>query len=92
MPVAKINWNLPLKKAIDIVDCYEYDNFGMKKNPIMQKFDFDSYPTIIVNGMKVTDILSEKQLKNFLDGFFEGDKIVPEEPEFMKDLDGDGNN
>ena len=84
MPVTKINMNLPMNKRIDIIDSMYWENFGINVHPIMNKLKFDGYPTIFAEGFKISHSLSSDQLKSFLDGFFEGDKIIAEQPEFAR--------
>lgn len=43
-------------KQIKIFDNYEFEEFGFKSHPIMDKFDpkdFDGYPYIYIDGMEV---------------------------------------
>ena len=76
MPTEKTNTGMPLGKRIDIIDSYEWEHFRMMVHPILKKVEFDSYPTLIIDGFKVTSPLSKRQFKAFLDGFTKQDKII----------------
>lgn len=83
-PVNKINMNLPINKRINMIDSIYWENFGINVSPIMSKLKFDGYPTLFLSGTKVNHPLTSKQLKNFLDGYFEKDKVLAESPDFMR--------
>lgn len=76
MPVQEINLKLPFGKKIDTIDLKDWENFGMKMDLSQNKLQFDGYPTLFVQGVKVSNILSKEQLRAFLNGFFQKDKIV----------------
>src|SRR3990167_1503215 len=77
-PVSMHNFKVAVKDRIDILDCYEWEHFKIRTNPILDRLPVDSYPTLIFNGIKVTNIISKDQIRAFLDGMSEGEKIVPE--------------
>ena len=70
--VPKINLRLPINKQIKIIDCFEWEQFGLKSHPIMDKFeskDFNSYPLLYLDGILVTGVLWAEQLKIFLEKY-----------------------
>ena len=76
MPIEEINAKLPIGKRIDVIDCKDWENFGLKTLPIMDKFKFDGYPTLFLDGIEIKNILAKDQLRSFLNGYFEKEKIV----------------
>lgn len=74
-PTTQINMKLPQGKMIDVVNCSEWERFGMKTKPIMDKFQFDGYPTLILEDNKIINILTKEQLKAFYEGYLQNDKI-----------------
>ena len=84
-PIEEISNKLSIGKRISNIDSYGWEKFKMANHPIMHKLSFDSYPTLIADGVKVKGFLTKNQTRAFLDGFFEGDKIVPEEVKWMRE-------
>ena len=77
-PVAMNNLKVGLKDKIDILDCYEWEHFKMRTHPLLDRLPVDAYPTLIYKGIKVTNILTKDQLRAFLDGITQEEKIIPE--------------
>lgn len=77
-PTERNNLSLKPKDKIEVVDAFERENFGMKLKPIIEKVKFDSYPTLIFDGVKVTGFLSKSDVKSCLTAFTSEEKIVPE--------------
>ena len=77
-PVAMNNLKLAIKDKIDILDCYEWEHFKMRTHPLLDRMPIDAYPTLILNGIKITNIMTKDNLRALLDGMTQGDKIVPE--------------
>ena len=74
----KINLRLPIDKKIKIIDCFEWDEFGMKSHPIMDSFkreDFTDYPLLYLNGILITGVLFAEQLRIFLEQYLKEDFI-----------------
>ena len=84
VPTESINLNIPTKKRLRNVDCLNYEMWGMKDEPIMSLFNFDSYPTLFIGGKKVTKFLSKEQYKSLLEGFFEKDLIIQGDKTYEK--------
>ena len=73
-----INLRLPIEKKIKIIDCFEWEEFGMKSHPIMDSFnpnDFTDYPLLYLNGILITGVLFAEQLKIFLERYLKEDFI-----------------
>lgn len=77
-PVAMHNLKVGLKNKIDILDCYEWEHFKMRTHPLLDRMPIDAYPTLILNGIKVTNIMTKDNLRALIDGMTQEDKIVPE--------------
>ncbi len=76
--VPKINLRLPKEKKIKIIDCFEWEEFGFKSHPIMDKFsdeDFQDYPLLYLNGILITGVVWAEQLKIFLETYLKEDFI-----------------
>lgn len=73
----KINLRLPIEKKIKIIDCFEWEQFGIKPHPIMNKFgnDFQDYPLLYLDGVLITGASWVDQLKIFLEKYLEEDFI-----------------
>ena len=54
--VLHVNKFLPDLKKIQIKDNFEWEEFGFKANPVMDRFDpktFDGYPYIFIDGIEI---------------------------------------
>jgi len=76
--VPKINLRLPIGKKIELKDCSEWENFGLRSHPIMDKFndeDFQDYPLLYLDGILIIGIAWAEQLKIFLETRFKEEFI-----------------
>ena len=79
VPTGLINIKVPPEKRIDIHDNYLWEHFSIAEHPIVEKIDFDSYPTAYLKGILVVGGgISKSIFQSFLDGFKERDKIIQE--------------
>ncbi len=72
----KINLRLPLDKRIKMINCSEFEEFGLKTHPIMDRFnskDFQSYPLLYLDGILVVGVAWSEQLNIFLETYLKGD-------------------
>lgn len=72
----KINLRLPIDKQIQLINCSEFEEFGLKTHPIMDRFeskDFKSYPLLYLDGILITGVAWAEQLKIFLETYLEED-------------------
>lgn len=54
--INKVNLHLPIDKKIQIKDNFEWEEFGFKTHPVIDKLDpktFDGYPFIYIDGVDV---------------------------------------
>jgi hypothetical protein len=79
IPVSEINNKMSVGDRVNILDSFAWENFKMANHPILHKIKFEGYPHLLVDGMNVKHFLSKEQVRAFLDGFFEGDKIIGED-------------
>jgi len=74
--VPKMNLRLPIEKRIEIIDCFEWEQFGFKSHPIMNNFsrkDFRDYPLLYLDEILVTGLMWTKKIKIFLEKYLEDD-------------------
>ena len=77
MPVEEINSKVPFGKRIHTINCSDWENYGIKISPLQDKIPkFTGYPHIFLDINNVTNILSKDQIRAFLEGYFEKDKII----------------
>lgn len=71
----KINLRLPIEKKIKIIDCFEWEQFGLKSHPIMDKFgkNFKDYPLLYLDGVLIIGAIWAEQLQIFLETYLKGD-------------------
>lgn len=78
--VSKLNLRLPIDKRIKIVDCFEWEEFGLRNVPIMEIFEKmglnQGYPFLYVDGCVVEPAPTPEVLKTFLTKFLQGDFII----------------
>jgi len=77
--IPKINLRLPINKQIKIIDCFEWEQFGLKFHPIMDNFDrddFQDYPLLFLNGILVTGVFMGWTIKIFLETYLKKDFII----------------
>jgi len=74
----KINMRLPIDKQIKMVNCSEFEEFGLKTHPIMDRFnseDFQSYPLLYLDCILIKGVAWSEQLKIFLETYLKEDFI-----------------
>ena len=74
-----VNKYLPEFKLIQILDNYEFEEFGFKSHPIMDKLDsksFDGYPFVMIDGIEVGPAPTELMVINIAK-ILEDDLIMP---------------
>jgi len=63
--VKKINFNLPIEKRIKIIDCYEFEDFGLQNillMPIFEREGFNYYPFLYIDGAIIEPAPTPEQL------------------------------
>jgi len=77
--IPRINLLLPLDKQIRIINMWEREAFGLKRDLIGDRFeeeDFADYPILFLDGILISGALWSEQLKHFLDAFLKKDYIT----------------
>lgn len=73
--VNRINLKLPLNRRINVVDNFQQEEFGMVMHPITEKFKFDGYPFLYLDGI-VYGNAERDVLKTVLESFFKEEFII----------------
>lgn len=77
--ISKLNLRLPVEKRIRIVDCYEWEEFGLKNIPIMKLFDKveiqEGFPFLYIDGIIINPAPTPEQLNIFLKTFLKEDLL-----------------
>lgn len=86
--IFEFNLQLKLDKRIAVVDCTEYDTFGICRNPIIKVFEpyFDAYPTLFIDGEKKEGVNSIIECKAFLNARLRKDFIFEKLPEYLPSI------
>lgn len=77
--VNRLNLRLPIDRRITIMDLWEYEEFGLKSNPLIAKFSkegFDSYPFFYVDGIIIDITPTPEQLKILLETYLKEDFVI----------------
>ena len=78
--ISKLNLKLPIEKRIRIIDCYEWESYGLKNIPIMDVFNKmglkEGYPFFYLDGIITEPFPTSEQLKIFLKTFLKSEFIV----------------
>lgn len=75
--ISKLNLRLPLDKRIRIIGCHEWEEFGLRNIPLMDKLEKDGlsegYPFLFIGGVVIEPSPTEQQLKILLENFLSRD-------------------
>lgn len=75
--ISKLNLKLPLDKRIRIIDCFEWENFGLRSIPLMDKLEKDGlnmgFPFLFIDGIVIEPAPTSQQLKLLLERFLIND-------------------
>ncbi len=73
-----VNLKLPLEKKIKIIDCAEWENYGIIIEPVMEKFEKDGlkegYPLCFIDGI-IIEPAPKDVLKVYVEKLLEEDLI-----------------
>lgn len=73
------NMRLPLDKRVKIIDAFEWENFQVVPNKVMEKFDpksFNAYPYMYLDGIEFLGGTNAEQLRIMLESYFKGELLV----------------
>lgn len=77
--VNKINLKLPFEKRIRIIDAWEYEEFGLRSLPILDKLEKDGlregYPFFMCDGAIIESAPNVEMFKIVLENFLENDLV-----------------
>lgn len=85
-----MNSKIKLSKRIEVVDCTNYDLYGIEDNPLISlyKEELEAYPTLFFGTSKIEGANSIIELKTWLKVRFmlNDDFIFPEENEYLPNI------
>lgn len=71
--VCRINQRLPIDKRIEIIDAWEYEEFGLECLPILKKLEKDGlsegFPFLYISGIVIEPSPTSEQLKILLEKY-----------------------
>lgn len=75
--ISKLNLRLPIEKRIHIIDCWEWESYGVRNIPLMDKLEKDGlsegFPFLYADGCVIDPAPTEEQLKIFLKTYLKED-------------------
>jgi len=78
--VSKLNSKLPTDKKIKIIDCYEWEEFGLRNIPLMDKLEkeglSEGFPFCYIDGSIIEPAPTPQQLKIILKNLLKDDLII----------------
>lgn len=78
--INRINPKLPIDKRIRIVDCANWEDFGVRDIPLMDIFDKlglnDGYPFLYIDGIVIEPAPTQEILKTLLLSMLKEDLII----------------
>jgi len=77
--ILKINQRLPVEKRIKIIDCYEWEEFGVRGIPLMDKLEkeglSEGFPFLYISGIIVEPAPTTEILETVLTNLLKEDFI-----------------
>ncbi len=78
--INKINLKLPVDKRIQIIDCWEHEEFGLNNLPIINKLESsglkEGYPFLFIDGCVIDNATTQEQMEILLNTFLNDDFII----------------
>lgn len=83
--IESINMRLENDKKIKVIDCNNYDTFGIIDDPIILIFrkKLTSYPTLFFDGMKMEGAMDSEILEQFVKTLVMKDLLFSEEIKYL---------
>lgn len=77
--ISKLNLRLPIDKRIQIIDCYEWEHFGLRNIPLMDKLEKEGlnegFPFLFIDSIVIDPSPTTEQLKILLEKFLNEDLL-----------------
>lgn len=77
--INKINLRLPIDKKIKIVECMDWEEFGLQNIPLLEEFEkmgfMRGYPTLYIEGSIIDPSPTPEQLFVLLKEFLKDDLL-----------------
>lgn len=71
-----INLRLPIEKRIKVINCFEYEEWGLKNHPILDRITFNDYPVLYLDGILIEGVAWVEQIKKFLEKYLKSEFVV----------------
>lgn len=77
--INKINVRLEIDKRIVIIDCFNWEEFGLRDIPLMdvlEKIGFNGYPYLYLNGAIIEPAPTPEILRIVLESFLKEELLI----------------
>jgi len=71
-----INLRLPIEKRIKVINCFEFEEWGIKNHPILDRISFDDYPILYLDQILIEGVAWAEQIKKFLETYLKNEFVV----------------
>ena len=80
-----LNMNLPLNKRIKIVNCTNYELYGVAEDNLINIFyeHMQGYPTLFIDGLKVSGSNTINELKAWLYAYLDKELLISIDNPYM---------
>lgn len=87
--IERLNLELPFEKRIRVINATVFNTLGIVDDPMIGLFDkyIDGYPTLFLNGIKITGANSQEEAEAFIKAAVHKDFIVPRDNPYLFDKD-----
>lgn len=85
--IERINMKLPFNKRIDVIDCTQFQNFGIINDQriLLYSKHFDGYPCIFLGNQRIPGTNTREEIEAFLNAYLKDEFIIGESNEFIFD-------
>jgi len=71
-----INTRLPVEGRIKVINCFEFEEWGLKNHPILDRITFRDYPILYLDGLKIEGVAWAEQIKKFLENYLKSEFVI----------------
>lgn len=83
--IERINQKLPFNKRIDVIDCTQFQSFGIVTDAriLLYSKHFDGYPCIFLGNQRIPGTNTREEIESFLYAFLKDELIIGESNPFI---------